>query len=837
MEDVKKQINERLAAPFMWVIAGLGLIISGFAAVRLPLQNYSFSFVLFSLITVVVGSRIVVNIQRLNMNISASDIFIFLAIFQFGGEAAILLAWMEAYCTSFRFTTHIQFRAFNAGTMACSIFVTVNILDVIFGSLFGQLENHLSLKLILAAGVMAFTHYLGNIGLMTTLVALRNGQAFFKIWKDHYLWTIVGYLTSASAAVLAASLISHLGIYALVALTPIVAIVYFTYSVYQRNIETSAIQVEQAQQHLSEMQKSEARFSSAFEHAPIGMALISADGKCVQVNRSLCEILDVSMEEMLAKNFQSFCHPEDQPHFLTQFGRLLCEEFPTHQMETRFLHGSGIEIWTIASISLIRDSQTHEHHVIIQIQDITDRKRAEDQLRFDSIHDALTGLANRTLLMDRLEIAMLRANRHPEALFALVFVDLDRFKVVNDSLGHLVGDQLLREIANRMRSCLRVGDTLARLGGDEFVLLLDDISGAAEATEIANRIQGAIGVPFRWNNHEIIPSASMGVAVFDSSYQLAEELLRDADTAMYQAKAQGKNRHVVFHKGMHTHAMKVLEIEAEMRRALERDEFYLVYQPIVRLRNDSLSGFEALVRWQHPERGQVSPADFIPIAEDTGLIVPIGKRVLELVCRQLNEWQAHFKTPLPVVVSINLSAKQVSQPDLVRTVSDVVKQYGIKPEQIKLEITESAVMDDIEAAIGKLKELNELGFKLSMDDFGTGYSSLSYLHRLPIHTLKIDRSFVMQMEENAENAEIVRTIVMLAKNLNKDVVAEGVETAQQREKLRVLECDFGQGYYFSRPLLVKDAEHLIYQMMTEIEEWQQVKKQTKVFTATVTATA
>ncbi len=837
MNDSTKVINERFAAPFMWLIAGVGFVIGAFAAVRLPAENYSLPLVFFSIITLTVGSRIVVNIQRLNMNISASDIFIFLAIFQFGGEAAILLAWLEAYCTSFRFTTHFKFRAFNAGTMACSIFVTVKVLDWLFGPLSQQLDHRLSLPLILASGVMAFLHYVGNISLMTSMVALRTGQAFSKVWKDYYLWTIVGYLTSASAAILTASLIAHLGVYALIALTPIIAIVYFTYHVYQRNIEASALQVEQAEQHLSEMQKSEARFFSAFEYAPIGMALISADGKCVQVNRSLCEILDISMEEMLAKNLQSFCHPEDLPHFQTQFGRLLREEFPSHQIETRFLHGSGIEIWTIASISLIREAQTQEHHVIIQIQDITDRKRAEDQLRFDAIHDALTGLANRTLLIDRLEVAMLRANRHPEMLFALVFVDLDRFKVVNDSLGHLVGDQLLREIANRMRGCLRTGDTLARLGGDEFVLLLDDINGASEATEIAHRMQDVIGAPFCWNNHEVIPSASMGVAIFDTSYQLAEELLRDADTAMYQAKAQGKNRHVIFDKGMHTHAMKMLEIEAEMRRALERDEFYMVYQPIVRLGNDSLSGFEALIRWQHPERGQVSPADFIPIAEETGLIVPIGKRVLELVCAQLNEWQSRFKTPLPIVVSINLSAKQVSQPDLVKSVSEVVKRYGIKAEQIKLEITESAVMDDIETAIGKLKELGDLGFKLSMDDFGTGYSSLSYLHRLPIHTLKIDRSFVMQMEENAENAEIVRTIIMLAKNLNKDVVAEGVETAQQREKLCALECDFGQGYYFSRPLLVKDAEHLIYQMMTEIEEWQHLKKNSKAFTARTVATA
>ncbi len=837
MDDATKKINERFAAPFMWIIGALGVLLVALAAVRFPSQNYSFSIVLFAIITLAVGSRMVVNIQRLNMNISASDIFIFLAIFQFGGEAAILLAWLEAYCTSFRFTSRMKFRAFNAGTMACSIYLTVKGLGWVFGSLNGEFANNLSLKLILAAGVMAFIHYIINIGLMTSVVALRTGQTFIQVWKNNYLWTIVGYLTSASAAVLSASLIAHLGIYAVVALTPIVAIVYFTYKVYQRNIETSALQVKQTQQHLSEMQKSEARFFSAFEYAPIGMALISANGKCVQVNRSLCEILDVPMDEMLSKNFQTFCHPEDRTHFLNQFGRLLKEEFPAHQMETRFQHGSGIEIWTIASISLIRDAQTQEHHAIVQIQDITDRKRAEDQLRFDSIHDALTGLANRTLLIDRLEIAMSRANRHADSLFALVFVDLDRFKVVNDSLGHLVGDQLLREIAHRMRSCLRNGDTLARLGGDEFVLLLDDISGAGEATEIANRIQGAIGVPFRWNNHEVIPSASMGVAIFDSSYQLAEELLRDADTAMYQAKAQGKNRHVIFNKGMHTHAMQVLEIEAEIRRALERDEFYMVYQPIVRLGNDSLSGFEALIRWQHPERGQISPADFIPIAEDTGLIVPIGKRVLELVCAQLNEWQERFDTPLPIVVSINLSAKQVSQNDLVKSVSEVVKRYGIKPEQIKLEITESAVMDNIEAAIGKLKELDELGFKLSMDDFGTGYSSLSYLHRLPIHTLKIDRSFVMRMEEHTENAEIVRTIIMLAKNLNKDVVAEGVETAEQREKLRMLDCQFGQGYYFSRPLLVKDAEHLIYQMMTEIKEWQHLKKNSKVFAIKAVATA
>ena len=433
----------------------------------------------------------------------------------------------------------------------------------------------------------------------------------------------------------------------------------------------------------------------------------------------------------------------------------------------------------------------------------------EEQLLHDAFHDKLTGLPNRVSFIDRLEHAILYAKRRENYLFAVLFLDLDRFKVVNYSLGHAIGDQLLQAIANRLQACVRPGDTVARLGGDEFTILLENIQNVEDATQVADHIQKELTLPFNLSGNQVFTAASIGIALSTPDYDRSEELLCDADTTMYRAKVLGKGRYEVFDKTMHTQAMALLQLENDLRRAIERQEFRLHYQPIVSLKSNRVTGFEALARWQHPERGLVSPAEFIPVAEETGLIVPIGAWVLREACRQMRAWQVQFPVHSPLTISVNISGKQFSQPDLIKQIKQILHETGLDARSLKLEITESVLMENAESAVAMIVQLQNLGIRLSMDDFGTGYSSLSYLHRFPIDTLKIDRSFVNDVDVDAEKIEIISTVVALAWNLGMDVVAEGVETKKQMYQLKALKCEFGQGYFFSRPLDSEKAGALI----------------------------
>ncbi|MDQ1591564.1 MAG: hypothetical protein QOG71_2191 [Pyrinomonadaceae bacterium] len=434
-------------------------------------------------------------------------------------------------------------------------------------------------------------------------------------------------------------------------------------------------------------------------------------------------------------------------------------------------------------------------------RDIAERKHTEAKLLHNAYHDALTGLPNRNLFTDHLQMAVERARRHADYVFAVLFLDLDRFKNVNDSLGHTVGDQLLVALSRRLQHCLRPSDVVARLGGDEFAILLNDIGAQPdEAVALAERVQQELMQPFNLGGHEVFTTASIGIALSTTGYETPEAVLRDADTVMYRAKSLGKARHEVFDQNMHARVVALLRLENDLRRAVERNEFRLQYQPIVALDTGRVSGFEALARWQHPELGLIPPKDFIPVAEETGVIVELGQWVMEEACRQMRGWQLISPQHSQLKLSVNLSSRHFVQPDLYERIEQVLAETGLAPHSLQLEITESVLMENAHTIVPLLSRLRELGVELAIDDFGTGYSSLSYLSRLkPIHTLKIDRSFISMGGDDHENSEIVRTIIMLAKNMGKDVVAEGIETCEQLARLRTLNCAYGQGYLFSRP--------------------------------------
>ena len=453
--------------------------------------------------------------------------------------------------------------------------------------------------------------------------------------------------------------------------------------------------------------------------------------------------------------------------------------------------------WTHSEIGCLRDLAESLVTEMDLRSDLTVKRETQEHLLYSTLHDALTGLPNRSLFTERLRHAMRRTARHPDDMFAVLFLDLDRFKDVNDNLGHFAGDELLRAVARRLEACLRPEDTVARLSGDEFAILLESISETSDAGRVAERIEEALSFPINLGGAEITTSASMGIVTSSMSQEQPEQLLRSADMAMYRAKAAGRARYEMFDRAMHTDALARLQLETDLRRAVEQGEFRLHYQPLVSLRTGHITGLEALLRWEHPQRGLVQPSEFIPIAEETGLIIRIGRWALNESCRQLHEWQQAHPRDEPLSISVNLSVKQFSQPDLIDQLASAIRTSGIAPSCLRLEITEAALIDKGGAAMALLVQIKQLGAQIYLDDFGTGYSSLIYLHRLPIDAIKIDRELVSTMDTDEKNLRLVRTILTFAQIIGVHAEAEGISSAEQLRELRSLKCEHGQGFLFS----------------------------------------
>lgn len=695
----------------MWLIVAAGTASVLYAAFTLPRGIIDGYFLLLTLITAVLGSRIAVRIPQISGNITLEDTFVFIALLLYGGESAVMIGALAGICSALRISRKVRTVAFGSASLACSVFTTAMVLKAIFGST-TNLMNRGASPAIIALCVMGMVQYLIHTGIGSVASALKANERLWYMWSRNFLWISISYFAGAAGAGFIVSSLGTVRFWAFLVCIPIIVIVYFSYDRYMREVKASARYAEEAERRRAE---------------------------------------------------QAERHVQELNNYIAEQERI-----------SRVLE------------------ETKEH------------------FRHAAFHDSLTGLPNRAMFTELLKAEIESSQRRDGHMFAVLFLDLDRFKNINDSLGHTHGDLLLVAFAERLERTLRPVDTLARFGGDEFAILLSGMNDATDAVRVAQRIQDELTQPFVLDKNSAFATASIGIALSSTGYDRADDILRDADIAMYRAKENGKARYELFDHGMHARAVSRLQLESDLRQAIEQKEFCVYYQPIVCLQTGRLSGFEALVRWKHPRRGIVSPADFIPVAEETGLIVPIGEWVLNEACSHVRQWQINSPSHRSLSLSVNLSARQVAQPDLLERIKEALENSKLNPHCLKLEITESVVMENAEAAALMFKHLRSLGVQLSIDDFGTGYSSLSYLHRFPLNYLKIDRSFVMRLTTDNDNA-IVRTISTLARNLGMEVIAEGIETEEQYQQLRMLGCEYGQGYLFSRPVDNDGVAHLLAQ--------------------------
>jgi diguanylate cyclase (GGDEF)-like protein len=702
----------------MWTVVTAGAACVLYATYKLQVGVIDGYFLLLTLITAVLGSRIAIRIPKISANITLEDTFVFIALLLYGGEAAVMIGALAGICAALRISRKVRTVAFGSSSLAVYVMTTATVLKLVFGSTTNLLNNGSSMAII-SLCVMGLVQYLVHTGLGSIASALKVGESLWHMWTRNFLWISISYFAGAAGAGFIVSSLGTARFWAFLICIPIIVIVYFSYDRYMREVKASARHAEEAERARAELEHQRAE--------------------------------------------QAEKHVQELNNYIAEQERI-----------SRVLE------------------ETKEH------------------FRHAAFHDSLTGLPNRAMFTELLKAEIESSNRRNDHMFAVLFLDLDRFKNINDSLGHTHGDLLLVAFAERLERTLRPIDTLARFGGDEFAILLSGMTDATDAVRVAQRIQDELSQPFVLDKNSAFATASIGIALSSSGYDRPDDILRDADIAMYRAKENGKARYELFDHGMHARAVSRLQLESDLRQAIEQKEFCVYYQPIISLQTGRLAGFEALVRWNHPRRGLVAPADFIPVAEETGLIVPIGQWVLNEACAQVRQWQIDSPSHRSLSLSVNLSARQVAQPDLLQRIKDALETSKLNPHCLKLEITESVVMENAEAAAQMFKQLRSLGVQLSIDDFGTGYSSLSYLHRFPLNYLKIDRSFVMRLTTDNDNA-IVRTISTLARNLGMEVIAEGIETEEQFQQLKMLGCEYGQGYLFSRPVGNDGVEHLLAQ--------------------------
>jgi diguanylate cyclase (GGDEF)-like protein/PAS domain S-box-containing protein len=821
------------ATAYWWTMAGLGAFAFVFSLTGLAaMPGAALAQVAVGVFLAMVMALVPLKIPRTNQSFATGDVFIVLLLLMHGPAAGCVAAALEGLVSSWRSSKRWTTRLGTASIAAFSLFVCGPALSALSERL-GSSGADAAAALVLAAMVFGLMYAACNAVLMSGVALLkRNRRLSLAAIASVFGW--VGAASAVASALAALLFITQrlAGIGVMLTVLPIIGLLLTTLHYFSRQqeaeeatrnalaraveqgaelaiVQSRQREAEQAAQHLRDLDTSERRFQSAFTHASIGMALVSREGRIYQGNPALRKLLGCDESAFGEPNFFDHVAREDQPRLAAALSGSSAGEIAESPIEIRCQRLDGTEVWASISCSRFAEPQGEGPGVIMQIQDVTARHRAELELQHRATHDKLTGLANRDRFHDALKHSIDLARRDPTQAFAVLFLDFDRFKLVNDSKGHTVGDEFLVKASKRLERCLRKGDMLARLGGDEFAVLATGLGNDTEAIDLAERLLAVLHEPLRLSTMEIITTASIGITFSSIGYTRPEDVLRDADIAMYRAKSDGKARYALFDVKHHTDIADRVRLEGDLRQALAQQAMTIAYQPLYDLASGALLGFEALSRWSHSQLGPISPGTFIPIAEESGLITQLTGFVLQDACRQLRQWITEHPGSDHLCVHVNVAARDLASVDFVPSVARALATSGLRPGQLVVELTENILMAQLAAAMNTLAALKQLGVGLSVDDFGTGYSSLSHLAVLPIDSLKIDMSFVRNLRAGSSEEAVIRAILMLARSLGKKVVAEGIETQTQLDLLRSLGCDYGQGFFLSRPLLPDGVASLL----------------------------
>ena len=817
----------RSATAYWCLLAGTGAVVLALAAVHLwSLPSADLWQILTAGVIAAVVGLFPLRVPKTKTSFAVGDIFIFLLLLLYGPFAAVVAATAEAAACAWRTSTRLTSRI--AGPAAAAVAM------LLCGQFFVVMQSTLvrwglayESAIYAATLVFALAYFVVSPTLVTTVIYLKRWRApSLREWLTTFGWLGMGYLASASIATILHLAFRQFGPMSVVVAVPMIGMFVASLRVYFSQQEAAEREVAErasieradnaeresrtASAHLKDLELSERRFQSAFAHAAIGMALVSPDGRLVQVNAALCAMLGLASAELLARPLVKIVDTEQAEELAQMLSLLRSGAADRARRDMRCQHAFGHEVWASMHCSTFAPDGATEPLLILQAFDITAQRQAEGRLQHLAYHDVLTGLANRSKLLEALQRALHAHQADPARLFSVLHLSFDRFKQLSDSFGRGVGDRFLVAVALRIQSLMRPGDLLARLEGDDFAILAQHGSeGTQPSIALAERVHRAFAAPVLVDEIESHTNASIGIRCVESEPASADSMLRDADLAMSKARADGRGRHALYDPKLHQRASDQLMLESDLRRALAEQQIHMAFQPVFSIEPHRIAGFEALARWQHPVRGAVSPADFIPVAEQSGLITQLTYAALTQACAQLQAWRSRLPAAAELFVNVNIAGQDLCEAGFADFVRDILARHALPARCLTLEITETALMQQLELGSRTLARLRDLGVGLSVDDFGTGYSSLSHLSKLPINSLKIDRSFIDKLDGVSMESEIVRAVIQLGQALGKRVVAEGIETPGQLAQLRKLDCGYAQGFLLARPLSVAQVDAML----------------------------
>ncbi len=816
------------AAVYWWLVVVAGaLILAAQVPQVLAMPAADLSVALAGAALAMLAGLFPIRVPRWKNSFTAGEIFIFLLLLLHGPAAATLAAAGEGLLGSWRTSRRWTSRL---ASPAIASLVMFGIGSVLTGGLRALHERGFDNAgvVLLATMAAAVVYFVLNTLLTTAVFYLkRSAWPALEDLVGQFGWIGITHAVSAAVACLLFLSFKQSGLGLLLAAAPIIAMLLVVLHYYFRQrevdeatrldrLDAAEREARLAAAHVIELQASEQRFHSAFSHASIGMALVGFDARVLQANAALCELLGYGAEgELEQRPMTDFVDTANAATLLDQLQGLQDGRHTSFASEFALRHRTGEERWATLHGSRFVEIGSGTKCLILQVQDVTARRRAEAGLQHIAFHDNLTGLPNRYRFQQLLARTLEHARDQAGKSFGLMFLDFDRFKLINDSLGHAVGDEFLAAVAKRIQHQLRPHDVVARLGGDEFAILAVDLDCERYATALAGRLLEALRQPFHVGNTELNTSVSIGITFSGSGYTEPSDMLRDADTAMYKAKTSGKARYALFDTALHTEVAHRMRLERDLRRAMADGQIGVAYQPLFDLNDGRLIGFEALARWHHPELGDIEPVTFVPVAEEAGLMISMTDHVLHTACRQLGAWQRRDARFDGLRMHLNLSGIDIAHPNLVARVNTALAVGDVQPRNLTLELTENALMQRIEGALPALTSLRRSGVGITIDDFGTGYSSLRHLSSLPVNQLKLDRGFVADLERGTSDEAVVRAIIMMGRSLGKSIMAEGIETAAQLERLKEAGCQAGQGFFLSRPLTAEQVEQLLERLLRE----------------------